>query len=107
MLRETDNCKEFHNGNLNIRFGEDDIKNARVDELLVLSSILSSVDCELIGDSYCLGNFEMGHTIYNAHSDLVYVFHWSALEVLKEGKTVKLYGRKPDLDERELIEKEC
>lgn len=53
-----------------------------------------------------MSNYETGHTVYNAYSDLVYIFAWSELEALEAGKAIKLFARKPDETDRELIEKE-
>jgi len=106
MLRTTDYCKEFKNGNINIKFGNDAIEEFKKDELLFLCDCLSLIDCDFIGETYCLSNYETGHTLYNSYSDLVYIFPWSCLEDLKQGKTVKLYARKPDEYDRQLIEEE-
>lgn len=107
MLRNHDNIKEFKNGNINLKFDRTMIEEAKTDELLTLSSLMNEIDCYFIGETYCLSNYETGHTVYNAYSDLVYIFAWPDLERLKEGKTVKLYARKPDETDRELIEMEA
>lgn len=106
MLRTTDHCKEYKNGNIIIRYDHDMIAESKRDSLLTLSSVLDEIDCSFIGETYCLGNYETGHTVYNAYSDLVYVFAWSELETLEAGKAVKLFARKPDETDRELIEME-
>lgn len=106
MLRTTDYCKEYKNGNMLIKFDRDLIEFAKRDNVLALVSALETADCYFIGETYCLSNYETGHTIYNAYSDLVYVFAWSDLEKLQQGKTVKLFARIPDETDRELIEKE-
>lgn len=106
MLRTTDHCKEYKNGNIIIRYDRDMIAESKRDSLLTLSSVLDEIDCSFIGETYCLNNYETGHTVYNAYSDLVYVFAWSELEALEAGKAVKLFARKPDETDRELIEME-
>ena len=106
MLRTTDHCKEYKNGNIIIRYDRDMIAESKRDSLLTLSSVLDEIDCYFIGETYCLSNYETGHTVYNAYSDLVYVFAWSELETLEAGKAVKLFARKPDEADRELIEME-
>lgn len=106
MLRTTDHCKEYKNGNIIIRYDRDMIAESKRDSLLTLSSVLDEIDCSFIGETYCLNNYETGHTVYNAYSNLVYVFAWSELETLEAGKTVKLFARKPDEADRELIEME-
>lgn len=106
MLRKTDHCKEYKNGNIIIRYDRDMIAENKRDSLLTLLSVLDEIDCSFIGETYCLSNYETGHTVYNAYSDLVYVFAWSELETLEAGKAVKLFARKPDEADRELIEME-
>ena len=106
MLRTTDHCKEYKNGNIIIKYDRDMIAESKRDSLLTLSSVLDEIDCYFIGETYCLNNYETGHTIYNAYSDLVYIFAWSELEALEAGKAIKLFARKPDETDRELIEME-
>lgn len=109
MLRENYNndgiIKEYKNGNITIKYYKDGIRESKRDSLLTLSSLLDMIDCYFIGETYCLSNYETGHTIYNAYSDLVYIFPWRDLETLASGKTVKLFARKPDETDRELIER--
>lgn len=106
MLRTTDYIKEYKNGNITIKFDRELIELSKRDNVLALSSALDTADCYFIGETYCLGNYATGHTIYNAYSDLVYIFDWNLLAMLKNGETVRLYARKPDETDRELIEKE-
>lgn len=106
MLRTTDHCKEYKNGNIIIKYDRDMIAESKRDSLLTLSSVLDEIDCYFIGETFCLSNYETGHTVYNVYSDLVYVFAWSELEALEAGKAVKLFARKPDETDRELIEME-
>jgi len=106
MLRTTNYCKEYKNGNIIIKYDRDTIAESKRDSLLTLSSVLDEIDCSFIGETYCLNNYETGHTVYNSYSDLVYIFAWSELEALEAGKAVKLFARKPDETDRELIEME-
>ena len=100
MLRENECIKEFKNGNLHIKYSTDH------NEWEMLSGILERLDCYVVGEEFCLGNYDMGCMIYNAYSDLVYIFRFGDFEKLEEGKTIILYARKPDSEEREEIEKE-
>ena len=106
MKRITDHCKEYKNGNLLIKYNEDAIEQSKKDSLLTLASVLEEIDCYFVGETYCISNYAMGHTIYNCHSDLCYIFAWNNIETLEQGKTIKLYARKPNEWDRELIEKE-
>lgn len=108
MLRVCSNgmCKEYKNGNITIKYDNDTIEEAKKDEILTLSSVIEWMDCYFIGETYCLGNYTTGHTIYNAYSDLVYIFDWNSLAMLKAGEMVRLYARKPNEVDREILEKE-
>ena len=106
MLRSSDYCKEFKNGNISIKLDKFAIDEMEKDSLYYISDLLDWLDCYFIGEDYCLSNYETGHTLYNCHSDLVYIFHWCYLDQLKEGKTVRLYARKPDAADREILESE-
>lgn len=110
MRRSHENIKEFNNGNINFRFTREQItelKTGKISAVEVISWILDEIDCYFIGESYCLSNFTTGATIYNAYSDLCYVIDFSDIEtVLMSGRYLKLYARKPDENDREIIEKE-
>ena len=111
VIRKTDNVKEFKNGNINIRFTAEEISEINNDKTLsgsvYLMWALDSADCCLIGETFCLSNFAMGHTIYNMYSDVCYTLDLSDIDaVLMQGKTLKLYARKPDPEDREMIEQE-
>lgn len=103
MLRKTDHCTEYKNGNISIRYDRDTIEKSKCNSVLTISEVLFEIDCDFIGETYCLGNFETGHTIYNAYSDLVYIFPWSAIDRLEAGKTVRLFGRQPNANDHEVL----
>ena len=94
------------NGNITIKYYKEGIEESKKDNILLLSSLLDMIDCYFIGETYCLSNWATGHTIYNAYSDLVYVFAWSEIEELERGKTIRLYARKPNETDKEILEKE-
>lgn len=109
MLRESDHygiTREYKNHNITIRLDKDGLQEFEKDELLILSDLLFWIDCDFIGETYCLNNWETGHTIYNSYSDKVYIFPWRCLEELKQGKTIRLYALAPDDTDREIIERE-
>ena len=99
-------CTQFKNGNLSIRVEKEDLEDYLKDQVFFLSDLLWYMNCDFIGDTFCLSNWETGHLIYNSYMDCCYIFPWRELETLADGKTVKLYARKLTEDERELIEKE-
>ena len=100
----------FRNGNMNIRFTSDEIaavKSGRYSDIELLSWILSELDCEFLGDEFCLSNYEMGCLIYSHYFDKTYLLRFTDIEnVLMKGKSLKLYGKDPNEDEREMIDKE-
>ena len=98
--------REYKNGNITVKYTSDGIKDSKRDNVLTISELLSWFDCSFIGDTYCLNNYETGHTVYNYYSDLIYVFPWKALQELEQGKTIRLYARKPNQWDREQIEQE-
>ena len=111
IMRKTDNVKEFKNGNINIHFTAEEIEEISRDDrrsgLSVLINVLDWADCYFIGDSFCLSNFTMGQLIYNAYSNVCYILDLSDIDsVLMRGKTLKLYARRPDSEDREMIEAE-
>ena len=110
MKRENYNnngtIREYKNGNITIKYTPDGITESKEDDVLTISDLLSYIDCEFISETYSLNNYETGHTVYNYYSDLIYVFPWKALQDLEQGKTIRLYARKPDKWDRELIEQE-
>lgn len=102
--------QRFKNGNLNIRFSPEEIKDIKAGKysgVEVLGWKLEKFDSYYVGETYCLNNFTTGHTIYNCYSDVVYVVDWSDIDsILMKGKTLKLYARIPDDGDREILEKE-
>lgn len=101
MKRKNNNCKLFKNGNLNIKLSKNEIQDFNSDRILFIDDLLSWMDCYFIGETYCLSNYETGHTIYNTYMDCCYVFNWNFLEDLANGKTVKLFARPTEDWERD------
>ena len=99
-------CTQFKNGNINVKIEKEDLEDFNKDQVFFLSDLLWWMNCEFIGDTFCLGNFETGHLIYNRYMDCCYIFAWPDLGKLAEGKSVKLYAREVTDEERELIERE-
>ena len=111
IMRKTDNVKEFKNGNLNIRFSAEEISDINNDSMMSgfthLMHVLDWIDCYMLGDSFCWGNFKMFQRIYNAHSNICYYLDLDDIDaILMRGQTLKLYAHKPDAEEMELIKRE-
>ena len=100
----SEKCIQFKNGNINLRIPKEDLEDFKKDQVLYLSELLSWNNCDFIGETYCLNNFETGHTIYSWYMDCTYIFPWRELDTLAEGKMVKLYARSIEDWERELLE---
>ena len=100
--------KEFENGNINIKLSADTIANinaGKYSDIEVLSWLLDDLDCYYIGEEFCLSNFDMGISIYNCYSDLVYILAFSdIINKLMKNKTLKLYAATPTADDRLLID---
>lgn len=107
MKREHENIKEFSNGNISIRFSPDDMRalnEKRYSSTELLSWVLEELDCYLVGDEFCLGNYATGAMIYNCYSDLVYIINLNDIDdILTVGRWLRLYARKPDKDDREIL----
>lgn len=100
--------KEFENGNINIKLSVDaiaDINAGKYSDIEVISWLLNDLDCYFIGEEFCLSNFDMGVSIYNYYSDLVYILAFSdIINKLMQNKTLKLYAATPTADDRALID---
>ena len=103
-------AKNFKNGNIHVRFEREEVeylKNRIGDDIMILGSELQNVDAVLVGDEFCISNYEMGAMIYSFYSDLVYIINFNDVDnILRKGKTLILYGREPDEDDREDIKRE-
>lgn len=98
---------QFRNGNLNLRISKEDLEDFNKDQVLFLSDLLCWLDCEFVGETFCLNNFETGHIIYNSYMDCWYIFNWSDLDVLGLGYAVKLHAREIDGDIQALVNQEA
>ena len=105
MIRATRYGRMFYNGNLNIQIPKEDLEEFNKDRVLFLSNLLSYLDCEFIGETYCRNNFETGHTIFNSYMNCCYIFAWSDLDRLAKGLSVKLYARPVTEDDIEIMER--
>lgn len=97
---------QFRNGNLNLRISKEDLEDFNKDQVLFLSDHLFWLDCEFVGETFCLNNFETGHIIYNSYMDCWYLFRWFDLNVLALGFAVKLVAMDMNDYIRELVNKE-
>lgn len=110
MSRKFDGMTEFKNGNVNIKFDYDEIeqiKSGRVSDIEILFNKLSDMDIMMFGEQFCVSNFDMGCMLYSCFNDKTYMLVFSDIEkYLMQGKTLKLYARVPDEEDREQIKEE-
>lgn len=104
MYRKQDNCIEFKNHNINIKFDPETIEKATRDFYGVLSEVLFWLDCYFVGDVISLGNWDAGYNIYNTHSNRFYTISGGDIENLKAGKSIKLFARVPDNYDNEILQ---
>ena len=99
--------KLYKNNNLDVQFSQDEIdeiNSGRYTPLEMLESIIEWSDCYLVGEVFCLSNYECGVDIYNLNRDVLYTLRMSDIErVLLKGKTLKLYAREVDEYERQKL----
>ena len=106
VLRKNDNIIELANNDLVIKYDDDTIQEAEKDEMMTFFEVLFWMDTDIIGEEFCLSNFDMGIQLYNCHSDKCYIVSFTDLERIKAGEKVTLYAYEPDEDDREAIERE-
>ena len=99
--------KLYKNNNLDVQFSQDEIaeiNDGRYTPLEMLESIIEWSDCYLVGEIFCISNYECGVDIYNLNRDVIYTLRMSDIDrVLLKGKTLKLYAREVDEDERQTL----
>lgn len=101
--------KEFKNGNISVKFDKDtmtDIASGKIDAVEALLWELEWKDTYVIGEGYCLSNYDTGFTVYNCRLDKVYIVSGTALDRAVAGYTLKLYALDPDETDRETIARE-
>lgn len=99
--------KLYKNNNLDVQFSQDEIdeiNEGRYTPLEMLESIIEWSDCYLVGEIFCLSNYECGVDIYNFNRDVIYTLRMSDIDrVLLKGKTLKLYAREVNEYERQTL----
>ena len=101
--------KRFKNGNFNVKAEADELTGSgsylERDGLELIIDLCNSAELDFVlaGDEGCAGNWDMYYPLYNAYTDMLYLPTGSDCIAYQEGKTVKLYGRPLDQDEREAL----
>ena len=99
--------KLYKNNNLDVQFSQDEIdeiNDGRYTPLEMLESIIEWSVCYLVGEIFCISNYECGVDIYNLNRDVIYTLRMSDIDrVLLKGKTLKLYAREVNEYERQTL----
>ena len=103
VIRKNDNIIELANNDLVIEYDNDTIQEAKKDEILTFMDVISWMDTDIIGDEFCISNYEMGLFLYNSWSDMCYIVSFTDLDRIKEGEKVTLSAYEPDEDDRVAI----
>ncbi len=103
--------KRFKNGNINVKLSEETIEKWRKGLFHVMETLfneLENVDTYMVGEQFNLGNSAVGITVYNCNQDKCYTVNLDRdIATLLDGKTLKLYAREPDENDREILESEA
>ena len=96
--------REYRNGNITIKFDLTCEIREKSSDIEIAAWLLDSLDTYIIGDQFCLSNYDMGCMLYNLHSDYVYILSFSELDkAYNTGNVLRLYARRPDANDRETI----
>jgi hypothetical protein len=108
MKRIRDNCREYGNCNITYKPSREDMETATMHHCSNLEVFLDNLfwlDTYVIGEEFCLSNYDSGCLLYNCYSDVTYILSFTELDdCFRTGKTLRLYARKIDDDTREYIE---
>lgn len=93
--------KKYANGNFTVKIEPeyDSEKN-----LIVALCNSHELDFTIAGEPGSMGNWDMFYPLYNYNTDLVYFISGDDCERYEAGQTVRLYGHKPDDDERAALD---
>ena len=95
--------KRYKNGNMTFKAEKEELeKPDQIFEDFLYST--TDFDLEILGDEFCISNYEMGMCLYSFYTDMKYIVPFSLIDELKEGKTIRLYGAKLDEQDRTDLE---
>lgn len=90
------------NGNWELRAEPEDLASTRCESLLTLV-IWAMEDCALMGEEYCLSNYEMAADVYDYYTGKVIRLPYSQVDKLAEGP-VTFYARDPEYNVGDWVE---
>ena len=80
---------------------EDNLSNS---EVSVFARLLSEMeDCVIMGEEYCLSNFDMAVDLYDYYTGKVVHLPYSEMDKLRAGETVTFYAREPEYHKGDLV----
>ena len=101
----TGEITEEKNFDLTIEFYSDMLAEIKGNEFYHFTELLWLLDCYAFGEEFSLGNFAVGHKIYNVCSDKVYTYTEADLQKLASGEEITLSASDPTENDREEWEK--
>ena len=110
MKNEYITVRRFKNGNVSIRLtqkGVDELRAFPHDDLVCFCDWLADFELSFFGETYCISNYEEGHSLFDGYNYKVFVFSWLDYEKkIKNGQAVRLKARTVDDADKELLELE-
>ena len=73
-------------------------------ETLLVLLLWAMEDCALMGEEYCLSNYEMAADVYDYYSGKVIRLPYSQVNKLSEGKPITFYARDPEYNVGDWVE---
>lgn len=73
-------------------------------ETLLVLLLWAMEDCALMGEEYCLSNYEMAADVYDYYSGKVIRLPYSQVDKLAEGKPITFYARDPEYNIGDWVE---
>lgn len=101
----TGEITEEKNLDITVKFYPDMLTEIKGNEFYHFTELLWLLDCYVFGEEFSLGNYAVGHKIYNAHSDKLYIYTEADLQKLTDGEEITLSASDPTDADREEWEK--
>lgn len=91
------------NGDYLVQAEPEDLAPEQRETLLVLL-LWALEDCALMGEEYCLSNYEMVVDVYDYYTGKVIRLPYSQVDKLAEGKPITFYARDPEYNVGDWVE---
>lgn len=81
----------YNNGSIHVKGYDKEIKESALVQILWA---LYDVDCDMLGEAYCVSNYDMGLTVHSYYNGMCYdIVIGEAEDTIKAGKTLILKPR--------------